>query len=128
MTNGALPVVLLVDDSATLRSIVKVHLLGSGVRFLEAGTAEQALALCNTEPVELLILDLHLPGMSGLELTKALRSGAIPKMQKVPVILLTGDPSQEGEQAATAAGVQAFVRKPVNRSKLSEAVNRLLGR
>lgn len=121
-----LPLVLIVDDSATLRSIVKVHLIGCGVRFAEADTGESALAKCKSSHVDLLVLDRNLPGMSGIQLLKLLRSGEVPGMIGVPVILLTGDPSEEVEKEAIDAGVQAFVRKPVNQSGLAAAVQRLL--
>lgn len=126
--NGDRPHILIVDDSATLRSLVKVHLMDVSAHFLEAATAEAALQLCASEPVSLLVLDLNLPGMSGVALTRELRSGRLPNLVNVPVILLTGDPAPELEREAKEAGVQAFVRKPVNKSGLVETVRRLLGR
>jgi two-component system, chemotaxis family, chemotaxis protein CheY len=124
--SDSLPVVLIVDDSATLRSIVRVHLMGCGVRFAEADSAEAALARCKSGRVDLIVLDRNLPGMNGIELLRILRSGDVPGMTGVPVILLTGDPSDEVEKEAIDAGVQAFVRKPVNASGLNAAVQRLL--
>lgn len=120
--------ILIVDDSATLRSIVKVHLVGCGARFAEADSAEAALQVCRTSKVDLIVLDRNLPGMSGIELLKLLRSGdsPVPNMAGVPVVLLTGDPADEVEKEAIDAGVQAFVRKPVNQSGLLAAVQRLL--
>jgi two-component system chemotaxis response regulator CheY len=122
---GSRPLILIVDDSATMRSIVKVHLTEIGADFREAASAEAALQVCASEPVSLLVLDRNLPGMSGVALTRQLRAGP---MAGVPVILLTGDPSPAIEQEAIEAGVQAFVRKPVNQSGLTETVRRLLGR
>lgn len=121
-----LPVVLIVDDSATLRSIVKVHLVGCGVHFAEADSAESAITQCKKGRVDLVVLDRNLPGMNGIELLRMFRSGAVPGMAGVPVVLLTGDPSDAVEKEAIDAGVQAFVRKPVNASGLTATVLRLL--
>lgn len=120
------PLVLIVDDSATVRSIVRVHLVGHRVRFREAGSAEDALPIVKTEPIALIVLDRNLPGMNGAELVRVLRADDDPRVRDVPVIMLTGDPSDELAAEARAAGVQAFVRKPVNQSGLSEAVSRFL--
>ena len=122
------PLVLIVDDSATVRSIVRVHLVGHRVRFREAGSAEDALTIIKTDPVRLIVLDRNLPGMNGAELVRLLRSDENPQIRELPIIMLTGDPSDELAAEATAAGVSAFVRKPVNQSGLSDAVSRFLPR
>lgn len=119
----ALPVVLVVDDSATVRSIVKVHLTGSSVEVWEADSAATALAMLDREAVSLLILDWHMPGVDGIELLRRIRADNRPNVRDLPVIMLTGDAKLDDE---SPPGVQAVVHKPVSKSGLQDAVSKLL--
>src|SRR5690349_9321888 len=116
------PLVLIVDDSATVRSIVRVHLVGHRVRFREAGNAEDALEIIRNEDVSLLVLERNLPGMNGAELVRLLRADDKPAIRELRIVMMTADQSAERAAEATAAGVNAFVRKPINQSGLSDAV------
>jgi len=124
MTDAPRPLVVVVDDSPTVRSIVKVHLTGTRALVKEAESAEAALKMLDDEPVKLMIVDWHMPGMDGIEMLKKIRSSSRPEVRDVPVIMLSGDLKLN---ASSVPGVQAIVHKPVSKSGLVDAVARLLG-
>jgi len=119
--------ILLVDDSATSRILVKLYLTGLEYVFLEAARGEDALALLETTQVGLLIVDVNMPGMDGLTFVQKVRSSPDATVRNLPVILLTGDKSEETRVRGRAAGANEFVTKPVTTVELRGAVQRLLG-
>jgi two-component system, chemotaxis family, chemotaxis protein CheY len=118
--------ILIVDDSPTIRQILKTYLTGRSFEFVEADNGERALQLAKLMPVELVIADVRMPGMDGLELTRAIRGSETPRVRELPVILLTGDKSEEMKAEGLAAGATAFVQKPVSSENLKRIVNELL--
>ena len=100
-----------------------MHLTGTRALVKEAESAESALKVLAEEPIKLLIIDWHMPGMDGIELLKKLRASTRPELRDVPVIMLSGDLKLT---AAAVPGVQAIVHKPVSKSGLVDAVARLL--
>lgn len=116
---------LLVEDSPTARNLVRVFLMGVPAEIVEAGSAEQALALLDDPQIEVIVSDHQLPGMEGLDLVKLIRTDARPHVAKVGVILLT---SEAIETDAYRSGVDAFIKKPVKDSSLRDAVMRLLAK
>lgn len=119
--------ILLVDDSSTVINIIKVYLMGLDYQFFEAENGERALLLSRLVPVDLVIADIRMPKMDGIELTRALRSDVDERIRKLPVILLTGEKQGGLEQEALEAGASAFLQKPISRVHLVEAIHRFLG-
>jgi two-component system chemotaxis response regulator CheY len=115
--------ILLVDDSSTTRSILKVYLTGLDMEFLDAGQGDMALDVLRRNPVDLVIADFNMPVMDGITFLRHLRSSPSKTLRGLPVILLT---SESVETAATQAGASAFVRKPVTNKDLRAAVLNLL--
>lgn len=118
--------ILLVDDSPTIRSIIKVYLMGRQFEFVEADEGQRALQLVRLVPVNLVIADIKMPGMDGLTFVKKLRTDERPHLRKMPVILLTGDKSEETRQKGLEVGANAFIQKPISSAGLIEAVNKIL--
>jgi CheY-like chemotaxis protein len=117
--------ILIVDDSGTTRAVIKVHLTGRSLEFTEAQNAEQGLKM--TSGVQLVIADINMPGgMDGLEFVRKLRAHADQAIRKLPIILLTGDKSEELREKGLKAGANAFVHKPVSSARLVEVVDKLL--
>jgi len=115
--------VLVVDDSKTNREILRGYLDPRVTRCEEAGTAQDALLLLHAaasagEPYELVVLDLHMPGMDGLELAQAIRKA--PSLRAARLIVLTSTPTHRA--AARAARIDGYLTKPVRRAALLEAV------
>jgi two-component system, chemotaxis family, chemotaxis protein CheY len=118
--------ILLVDDSATVRSLVKVFLMGHDFEYIEASGAEHALEMLRTRLPAMVIADINMPGLDGLSFLKRLRADARPAVRALPIILLTADKSQDVRARALEAGASEFVRKPVSSSDLQDAIKRLL--
>jgi DNA-binding response OmpR family regulator len=118
--------VLLVEDSNTIRHIIKVYLMKLKLGFLEAERAERGLKLLETGPVDLIIADFNMPGMDGLELVRRVRAHEKEAVRQVPIVLLTGGKAPDLEAKALKAGVSEFVRKPVSIDALAAVVRRHL--
>ncbi len=117
---------LLVDDSATIRNIIKIYLMGMQFEFIEADRAERALHVLKTAGVNLVIADINMPGMDGLEFVRALRADADARINSLPIILLTGEKSEELRKLGSIAGANDFILKPVTSSNLREAVQKFI--
>ena len=78
--------------------------------------------------MSLVIVDLKMPKMDGLAFLKNLRASDLPALRRVPVIMVTGEKSSEYQSRAMAAGANAFLQKPLDSRRATEAVDRLLPR
>ena len=99
--------ILLVDDSLLSRKIASAALVGGGFDVVEAETGEQALDVALSERLDLILLDLGLPGISGYEVARYLRT--VPDMQHIPIIAVTGDDTQEAFEEAHLAGCRFYL-------------------
>ena len=121
------PNVLLVEDSNTIRHIIRVYLTKLKLGFLEAERAERGLRLLATSPVDLIIADFNMPGgMDGLEFARQVRAHEREAVRRVPIVLLTGGKAPDLEARALKAGVSEFVRKPISSNALADVVRRHL--
>ncbi len=112
------PTVLVVEDEEKLRRVVELQLKTAGYEVEQAGTAEAALKLADRADV--IITDLRLPGLSGLELLQNLRS----QDQRTPVIVMTAFGSIETAVEAMKAGAVDFLPKPFSLDHLMTVVNK----
>ncbi|WNG32941.1 response regulator [Archangium violaceum] len=120
--------VLLVEDSNTIRHILKIYLMKLKLDFLDADRAERGLELLQTHPVHLVIADVNMPGgMDGLEFVRRVRASAREPMRQLPIVLLTGGKAPDLEARGLQAGASEFVRKPVSIDALASVVRRQLG-
>lgn len=120
-----MPTILIADDSATVRSTVKVHLMGHGYEFLEAEDGSRALRLLKMVPVALVITDYRMPGLDGVALMERIRAESTG-IAGTPFILVSSDHDRTLRERALAAGASAFLRKPINSGELASAVVRLV--
>ncbi len=120
--------VLIVDDSATMRRIVARALAAAGVEpddVVEAADGREALRLVFTQPVDLVVTDLHMPGMDGLELVEHLRENE--GTRDVPVIAVTSDRQAPTLERLRAVGVHV-VRKPFTAEDFAAVVDEVRAR
>ena len=103
--------VLVVEDNALNRKLARNVLRARGHRVLEAATAEEALAILERESVDLVLMDLQLPGLDGLEATRRIQ--ADPRSSGTPVVALTAHAFEEDEARARAAGCVGYITKPI---------------
>lgn len=120
------PRILIVEDNASFAGAIETLLRGKGWLTEIAGDGVTALQRILAEPPELLLLDLQLPGLHGVELLRKLR--AVPRTAQLPVIVMSG--VYKGEryvQATRALGVETYLEKPFGAPRLLEALQSLLG-
>ena len=120
--------VLLVDDSPTVRNIVKIYLMNLKVSTVEADDAARALQILRLVPVSLVIADINMPGMDGITFVKEVRASSMPQVRSVPILLLTAEKSTDLRQRGTEAGANAFIQKPVSHNELTETVRQFLSK
>ncbi|HWA61721.1 MAG TPA: response regulator [Caulobacteraceae bacterium] len=117
--------VLSVDDSASVRQMVRLTLSGAGYQVIEAGDGREGLAKARGGGVDVVVTDINMPNMTGLELVEALRQ--LPAFNGVPILCLTteSDPGIKGR--ARAAGASGWITKPFQPDQLLAAVRKVLG-
>jgi len=118
-------VVLLVDDSQTVRRMLEWTLKPCGFRILHAVDGVHALEILKAETVDLAIVDLNMPRMDGIELIRSVRGDE--KLKNLPVILLTTENREEDRKAAIEAGANLFLTKPSTPTLLRTKAEAFLG-
>lgn len=117
--------ILLVDDSPTIRRMVRAALASlPDVTFEEAGTGLEAIEALAVTRVEMMILDLNMPDMHGLDVLAFVRSHQ--QYRDLPVVVLTTRGDQSGRDAALRAGASAFMTKPFSPTVLAARALELL--
>jgi two-component system cell cycle response regulator DivK len=104
--------ILIVEDNEKNLKLVRDVLQVKGYETLEAGTAEEGLKIARERKPALILMDIQLPGMSGIEALKALR--AAPATASIPVIAITASVMQQDRQQIMSAGFNGFIEKPIN--------------
>ncbi len=108
--------ILVVDDDPRNRALLRGY-LRSRYSVLEAGSGAEALELVAREPVDLVLLDVMMPGMSGFEVCREVKKR--PDGEAPPVLMLTALSEQEDRNAGLQAGADDFLSKPIDRQELS---------
>jgi CheY-like chemotaxis protein len=117
--------VLLVEDDPDLLRFAQVTLRLGGYRALTATNGPAALALARKSRPHLVLLDLRLPEMDGIQVLQTLR--AQPETARLPVLVLTASAGPGDKERAVAAGISDYLVKPVSADALLAAVGRALG-
>lgn len=116
--------VLIVDDSSSLRYVVRQLLTEAGYKTLEAEDAVEALDLLNGQKIHLILCDLYMPGTDGLELIRKIKQ--LPAYKFTPVIILSTEKSEDKKSEAYEIGAKAWVIKPFHPTQLINAVTKLV--
>lgn len=116
---------LTVDDSKTMREMVSFTLKSAGYNVMEAEDGCAALKLVNGQPIDLIITDLNMPNMNGLELIRALRTQASYKF--TPILMLTTESDAEKKNEGRQAGATGWIVKPFNPETLLQVVGKVCG-
>jgi CheY-like chemotaxis protein len=114
--------ILLVEDNELNRDMLSQRLVRRGHEVLGAASAAEAIATAEAELPDVVLMDLSLPGMDGLEATRRLKSN--PLTERIPVIALTGWAASEDRDRAIAAGCDEFDTKPIELARLLEKIAR----
>lgn len=118
---------LLVEDVAINRAILAAMLEQHSHLVSHAERGEQALEMARHQAFDLILMDMHLPGMDGLETSRSIRHQAHGLNQETPMIALTASVSPDDIRRYLAAGLKAVVAKPVQWPRLSQALSQALG-
>jgi two-component system cell cycle response regulator DivK len=116
--------ILIVEDNEKNLKLVRDVLQVKGSSTLEAGTAEDGIRLAREHKPDLILMDIHLPGISGIEALKVLRAEAATAA--IPVIAVTASVMQQDRKQITEAGFDAYVGKPINLKEFLDAVRAAL--
>ena len=102
--------ILIVDDSPTIRRMVRASLTPMGIEFIEAASGLEAIERLALGPIQLMVLDLNMPDMHGLEVLGFVRANQ--KFQQLPVLVLTTRDDDASRTAAMQAGATSYLTKP----------------
>jgi two-component system chemotaxis response regulator CheY len=120
--------VLIVDDSSVMRKIVGRSLRQAGleiVELLEASNGSEALSLAKENPLDLILSDINMPVMDGLEFVRQLR--CIESAKHIPVIMITTEAGEAHVVEALSLGASGYIRKPFTPEQIKERVISLVG-
>jgi CheY-like chemotaxis protein len=116
--------ILVADDTENGRELVKTVLEGSGYQVLEARDGVEAVASARANSPDLIILDLHMPGLDGFGVIQELRRQK--EFAATPIVALTASAMMGDKERATAVGFTGYITKPIRLADLRREVERLL--
>ena len=120
--------VLIVDDSSTMRAVIKKTIKVSGFnvgQFLEAGDGEQALDVLKDEWVDLVLSDINMPNMNGLELIGKMHADEI--MRTIPVVMVTTEAGEDKVKQSKELGAVGYIKKPFQPQDIKNTLCRIMG-
>ncbi|MBD9388286.1 MULTISPECIES: response regulator [unclassified Agrobacterium] len=118
--------ILTVDDSASIRMTTKIALTNAGYQVTEAVDGQDGLAKAKGATFDLIITDLNMPNMNGLEMIEALRQS--PAHTGIPIIFLTTESDADMKARAKAAGATGWLTKPFDAENLVKIAKKVLGK
>jgi two-component system chemotaxis response regulator CheY len=116
--------ILIIDDSTSVRTVVKTALTGAGYKVIEACDGKDALTKLNGDKINLIISDVNMPNMDGISFVKAARLK--PQYKFTPICMLTTEAEASKMAEGKAAGAKAWIVKPFQPPKLLDAVSKLI--
>lgn len=116
--------ILIVDDSASLRQVVKIALMDAGYDVIEAGNGQEGLQRLDGRKIHLIVSDVNMPIMDGITFLKNVKQH--PSYKFTPVIMLTTETGDDKKKAGQEAGAKAWVVKPFQPPILLAAIAKLI--
>lgn len=120
--------ILIVDDSSSMRAVIKkiIKLSGFDVgEYLEASDGEEAIGILKDEWVDVVLTDINMPKMNGLELIKEMKKGEIFK--SIPVVMVTTEGSKQKMKESLNLGAQGYIKKPFLPEDIKKTLNNIMG-
>lgn len=118
--------ILVVDDNQDVRELVLHILSADGFHVYSASDGEAALPILASNPVDLVLLDVMMPGRSGLEILKEIRTGSNKKIHEIPVVMMTAKSTIEDIDQALSLGASSYIVKPFRGTSIREKVRSIL--
>ncbi len=116
--------ILAVDDSASMRQMVSFTLKGAGYTVIEASDGQEALDKAKQTTVDLVLSDVNMPVMDGIELVQNLRS--LPEYKFTPILMLTTESATDKKMAGKSAGATGWLVKPFNPDQLLATIKKVM--
>ncbi len=116
--------ILIVDDSYSIRESVGFLLSEAGYNIIKAIDGQNALTFLDGRKIDLILTDLHMPNMNGIELISNVRNSGDYK--RIPMLLLTTETLKEKKLEAKKAGATGWLNKPFEKQKLFKVINKVL--
>ena len=116
--------ILIIEDNEKNMKLARDILNAKGYRTIEAVTGEEGVKLAKEKLPDLVLMDIQLPGMNGIEAFRQIRADA--KTARIPVVALTASVTPTDRSEISAAGFDAFIGKPINLKEFLETVKRLV--
>jgi DNA-binding response OmpR family regulator len=117
------PLALLIDDLEEIRKVVRERLLANGINVIEAGSGEAGIAILASHPIDVIILDVGLPGIDGFAVLRSIR-----QTSQVPIVMLTGADHEADRVLGLEMGADDYVLKPFSARELVARVRAVLRR
>ena len=118
--------ILIIEDNEKNMKLVRDILQAKGFETMEAVSAEEGLALVKLHRFDLVLMDIQLPGMNGIEALECLR--ADEETTKMPVVAVTASVTMQDQSQITRAGFDAFISKPISVREFIETVSSFVGK
>lgn len=116
--------ILIVDDNENIRKLIEIYLKREGFKTIHAGNGEEALAIIESQKIDLIVLDIMMPVMDGYELTKILREYGY----MIPIVMVTAKDTYPDKKQGFDLGIDDYVTKPIDMEELVLRVRALLRR
>lgn len=116
--------ILVVEDNPLNMKLINVILSSEGVEVLEAENAEEGIEICKTAQPDLVLMDIQLPGMDGLEATRIIKNNKL--LNHMPVVALTAHAMEGDEEKAYEVGFDGYITKPIDTDTFMESVRSYL--
>ena len=117
--------ILIVDDDKTTRKLLSLYLKGSGFEVVTAENGLNALEKLGSDTFQLVLTDLNMPFMDGIEFLKAMKSN--PGTSNIPALMLTTETDEEERQRAIDAGADGYLSKPVTAEVVAAKIRQMVG-
>ncbi|MCX7724507.1 MAG: response regulator [Thermodesulfovibrio sp.] len=116
--------ILVVDDDKTTRKMISLILKSKGYEVVTAENGLEALQKLGLEKINLILTDMNMPYMDGIEFIKQVRAN--PEISNIPIVMITTEADEEEKRKAFEAGVDDYLVKPTNAEQISESMKRIL--
>jgi two-component system cell cycle response regulator DivK len=119
------PLILIVEDNEKNLKLIRDYLQFKGYVTIEAGTGEAGIVLAREQQPSIILMDVQLPGIDGMQAMKSLKSD--PVTQQIPIIALTSFAMSGDQEQFIKEGFDDYISKPINIKEIPEIVNKYIG-
>ena len=124
--NAEMKKILVIDDNSDIRDLIAFIFEKAGLKVIQSANGESGLQELKSKRPDLVLLDATMPGISGLEVLKAIRKNPDKELSRVPVMMLTANSAEEDITRAFELGASSYIVKPFKKEKILTEVDLML--